>query len=395
MKIKRIVIHIIAFTITLYLISGCSMPGRRKDVPKIEMVVSNTLSIKRTDEFVVLKVPELKSMVPDFSKDAFIVIQSGSNQEIPHQLDDIDNDGEDDEIAMIMDMEPGEQKAIEIRYASDGRPVKLGYKKRTRATIQPEYEGLILESELIAYRLYLDQRDAISVFGKKDLGLSFEKSTSNEDYDEIKPWGDNILDGGNSLGCGGFGLWYENKLIRPSDGTRVYTRIAADGPIRSVAQVFYRNLPVGGQKINATATYTIYAGQKWMRAQIKGEGLNIPIKMATGLSKTAIPLIKDEKEGFFYTWRDLGMALIYPKESFDSFHEDNQSGSYLAVLNPDINKEFVYWSLATWNQGEIGIKDEKQFADMVESLALRLKNPMTVTIKPVKPRQDEKKQDNK
>jgi hypothetical protein len=392
---RRSPIYIIVLAVIISTILwGCSSPGKRKEVPKIEMVVDNPLQLKRTDEFVVLKVADLKSVAPDFSQDTFIVLQSGSNQEIPHQLDDMNNDGEGDEIAMVMDMEPGEKKNIEIRYAPAGtpgtRPVTLGYKKRTRATIDPEYEGLLWESELIKYSLYIDERNSISVFCKEFPGLSF--ATVENSTDILIPGGTKILDGDYSVGCGGFGIWYENKLIKPmnTNNLRVYPRIVADGPIRSAVQVIFESWRIGNQNLRVIATYSIFAGQQWTRVQVKTEGASIPVKIATGLTKSAAAkLTKDESNSLFYTWQtssdNLGMGLIYSKDSFESFREDN--GSYLVVLNPNAEKEAIYWSLASWNRGDTGIKDEKQFADLSASIAQRLKTPLTVTIMPVKPRQ--------
>lgn len=401
------------------LTSGCTLLGsRRREVPTIEMMVDNPLPVKRTDEFVVLRVADLKGIAPDFSPNAFVVLQADSSQEIPYQVDDIDNDGEGDEIAMAMDMEPGERKKIIMRYAPGGRPVTLGYEKRTRAAIHPEYEGIGWESELVAYRIYPDHRNSINVFGKRELGLSLDKfaaSVTGEGYNQFEPWGVNVLDAGKSLGCGGFGIWYGNKLVKPlniigksfpePDGRIArYTRIAADGPIRSVVQVIFDNWRVGDHTLKVTATYSIFAGQRWTRSDVKIEGLDDPVKIAIGLTKSEnAALTRSDKDGFFHTWGDqsrldppdeLGMAVIYPTENFDSFHEgaehaaslldDESSGSHIAVLNPGADNEIVYWFLAAWSRGEIGVKKDSQFAELVSSVARRLRHPLTVTLMPSK-----------
>jgi hypothetical protein len=398
----------LAFTLVLAIfIYGCTFPGKRREVPQIQMLVNNPLPVERTDEFVVLPVADLKDMAPDFSPEAFVVMDTASNQEIPYQLDDIDNDGEGDEIAMVLNMGPGEQKGIVIRYAPEGpesRSVKLGYKKRTRAAIHPEYEGIGWESELIAYRVYPDYRNSISVFGKQEPGLSLDKfaaSTKSRGYDYLETWGVNVLDGGKSVGCGGFGLWYENRLLKPlnisgdsspkpDDMIARYTRVVADGPIRSVAQVIFDKWRVGDKTLRVTATYSIFAGQRWTRNQIRIEGADSPTKVAAGLMKSeAANLTRDEKNGFFYTWGsqshrdtpdDLGIALIYPTENLDSFHEDDITDSYLAALNPGADNEIVYWSLAAWSSGELGVRKDTEFADLVLSVAQKVKHPLTVTI---------------
>jgi hypothetical protein len=416
---RKVLIRLLTLALVLStLMSGCTLLGRRREVPKIEMVVDNPLPVRRIDEFIELKVADLKEIAPGFSPNAFIVLQTDSNQEIPYQLDDMDNDGEGDEIAMVMDMEPGERKNIVIRYAPGGRSVNLGYERRTRAAMHPEYQGIGWESELIAYRVYPDYRNSVSVFGKQEPGLSLDKfaaSVTDRGYNHQEPWGVNVLDGGKSPGCGGFGLWYEGKLVKPlnmvglspkgkpDDRVARYMRVVADGPVRSVVQVIFDNWRVGDQTLRVTATYSIFAGQQWTRNQIKIEGAEDPMKIGVGLMKSdAATFIRDEKGGFFYTWGaqshldppdDLGMAVIYPTESFDSFHEtvdhaaslfDDESGVYLAVLNPGADNEILYWFIAAWNRGEIGVKNDAQFAELVSSTAQRIRHPLTVTIMPVK-----------
>jgi hypothetical protein len=417
MNYRKALTSLLAFTLVLStFISGCTFPGKRREVPQIQMLVSNPLPVERTDEFVVLPVADLKEMAPDFSPEAFVVMEAAAKQEIPYQLDDMDNDGEGDEIAMVLNMGPGEQKSIVIRYAPEGpesRSVTLGYSKRTRAAMHPEYEGIGWESELIAYRVYPDYRNSISVFGKQEPGLSLDKfaaSTRGRGYNYLETWGVNVLDGGKSVGCGGFGLWYENRLLKPlnmirdsspkpDDMIARYTRVVADGPIRSVAQVIFDKWRVGDKTLKVTATYSIFAGQRWTRNQIRIEGADSPTKVSAGLMKSeSATLARDEENGFFYTWGpqshrdtpdDLGIALIYPTENLDSFHEDDISDAYLAVLNPGADNEIVYWSLAAWSSGELGIRKGPEFAKLVLSVAQKVKHPLTVTIMQTK-RQPEK-----
>jgi hypothetical protein len=373
------------------IISGCSMPGggKRASIPQIEMVVENTLPTKRTNEFVVLKISDIKEIAKDFSQNTFMVLQADSNQEIPCQLDDTNNDGIGDEIAMVMDIEPKEKKRITIRYSPESpenRAVTLGHKKRTRSAIHPEYEGISWESELIGYRLYPDQRNSISILGKQKMGLSLDKFASNPATSSTKL----VLDGENNIGCGGFGLWDDGKLIKPNPDTPRYTRIVADGPVRSIAQVIYDKWIFGDNSLRVTATYSIFAGQVWSTGNIKIKGSNMPVKIATGLAKSKqISLTKNEKNGLFYSYGkqsrlndDLGMALIYPTESVDSFNEDDNS--YLAVLNPGSDNEISYWFLSSYGNGETGVKNSAEFSELIKSTVDNLKNPITVTIMPIK-----------
>ncbi|MGB9595746.1 MAG: DUF4861 family protein [Candidatus Poribacteria bacterium] len=384
LTISILMLIIVAF------ISGCSFPGgKRRSIPQIEMTVENPLQVKRTDEFIVLRVSDIKEMAEDFSQNTFIVLSGDTNQEIPHQLDDTDNDGIGDEIAMVMDIEPKEKKRIIIRYSPDSpenRAVTLGHKKRTHSAIHPEYEGIGWETELIGYRLYPDQRNSISVLGKQKMGLSLDKFASNPSTSSSRL----VLDGGDGVGCGGFGIWDNGKLIKPEPNTPRYTRIVADGPVRSIAQVIYDKWNLGDKSIRVTATYSIFAGQLWSMGKINIKGSSTPIKIATGIAKSQkATIVKNEKKGLFYSYGqqsrfndNLGLALIYPTESFDSFYED--SHSYFAVLNPGSDNELSYWFLSSYGDSENGVKNSAEFFELVLSTSDKLRNPITVTIMPVK-----------
>ena len=174
------------------------------------------------------------------------------------------------------------------------------------------------------------------------------------------------------------------------------SRIAASGPVRSVVQIISDKWRIADQTLRVSATYSIFAGQQWTRSEIRIEGADNPVKIATGLVKSdAAQLTRKDKDGYFYTWGaqsrlnppdELGMALIYPTESFDSFRGDDSSGSHLAVLNPGADNEIYYWFMAAWNRGEIGVKKDSQFASLVSQTAERLRHPLTVTIMPSKAR---------
>ena len=69
------------------------------------------------------------------------------------------------------------------------------------------YEGPGWENQQVAYRIYLDWRNAIDIFGKKVSNMVLKDvGTDNYDsYHEDAPWGQDILKVGNALGIGSYG----------------------------------------------------------------------------------------------------------------------------------------------------------------------------------------------
>ncbi len=155
---------------------GCTPPGsRNRKIPQINLTVQNTLPIQRRDVPVVVTLNELRKIAPDFSFDAYLVVSGQPPEEIPSQADDLNYDGQKDELVFLANLEPQETKVFTIRYTPyNPVTVMLGFHTRTRAGIFPELGGIAaLESELAAYRLL--HNGAIQPYGKKtDFLLSVE-----------------------------------------------------------------------------------------------------------------------------------------------------------------------------------------------------------------------------
>ena len=155
---------------------GCAPPGsRNRKIPQIKLTVQNTLPIQRRDVPVIISLNELREIAPDFSFDAYLVVSGQPPAEIPSQADDLNYDGQPDELVFLADLEPQETKVFTVRYTPDNpMALMLGFHKRTRAGIFPELGGIAaLESELAAFRLL--QNGAIQPYGKEtELLLSVE-----------------------------------------------------------------------------------------------------------------------------------------------------------------------------------------------------------------------------
>ena len=155
----------------------------------ISIVVENTWTSDKVDEPVVLRLADLK---PGFEVRS-ATVYGDKNEEIPSQLDDLDRDTEADELAFVVNIpartkqtlqvvlsdQPSEkkyparvyaqmrlndksQKNPHIRYITfEGSvPVKQSYSAMY-------HHGPAFESELVAFRAYMDNRQSIDLYGKK------------------------------------------------------------------------------------------------------------------------------------------------------------------------------------------------------------------------------------
>ena len=142
---------------TLLMLNACTMPGGDQKISKIRLSIQNTLPIQRKKVPIVLTGAQLRKVNPDFTFKAYSVVTGKAPREvmIPAQADDLDYDGERDQLCFLLDLEPEETKEISILYDPNVKAtLTLDINKQTRAAIFPELDVVAaIESNLIAYLL--------------------------------------------------------------------------------------------------------------------------------------------------------------------------------------------------------------------------------------------------
>ena len=155
------------------MLSACTMPGGNQKINKIRLSIQNTLPIPRKNVPIVLTRAQLRNVNPDFSFKAYSVVTGKAPQEvmIPAQADDLDYDGEGDQLCFLLNLEEGETKEVSILYDPTVKAkLTLDINKQTRAAIFPELNAIAaMESNLIAY--LLKSNGAFIAYGKKRVEL--------------------------------------------------------------------------------------------------------------------------------------------------------------------------------------------------------------------------------
>ena len=155
--------------ILLLMLSACTMPGGNQKISKIRLSIQNTLPIPRKKVPIVLTGVQLRKVNPDFTFKAYSVVTGKAPREvmIPAQADDLDYDGERDQLCFLLDLESEETKEISILYDPNVKAtLTLDINKQTRAAIFPELNAVAaMESNLIAY--LLKPNGALIAYGKR------------------------------------------------------------------------------------------------------------------------------------------------------------------------------------------------------------------------------------
>src|SRR5258708_33568760 len=153
----------------------------------IKLTVTNPTDELRLHENIVINIADLKRIAPDFKAGDVIVTTSDAatieedartlqTTELPSQADDLDGDNKYDELAFQIELNPKQTRIVTVAYgdAATMQRLRSVYPKRTAAKFTMKFDGLGWESEMNAWRIYFDKRNAIDLFGKRRPGLYLE-----------------------------------------------------------------------------------------------------------------------------------------------------------------------------------------------------------------------------
>ncbi|MDF3012733.1 MAG: DNA-directed polymerase subunit alpha [Cellvibrio sp.] len=341
-----------------------------------------------------------------------------NNSAQPSQIVDSDGDGTVDGLLLATDFAPAEIKSFTI--SSDPAIAKPTLKKQTQAEISikeggewkgkeyvggtfknvqsvtppPQYtdhsywiryEGPGIESDKVAYRVYLDWRNGFDIFGKKtkDVVLQNVGLDGYDSYHVNSDWGVDVLKVGKSLGMGGFGFWNGKSVDLVSLVDTRDAVITNNGDIYSGFKINYNGWQINNQKVDLAAHFSMQAGSRLVNVQLKASQ-QLP-NLAIGLVKhPGTTLFEGNQNVSGYAWTyvaswgkqslsgendHLGMAVIFRRD--DRAEQTTDDTSYVSVMK-DKGGELEYYFLAAWEHELDGIKTEADFKAYLDREVERL-----------------------
>lgn len=265
------------------LLCACTLTAQTQpSVKTISVEVNNSWSKNKTDAPVVLKINDLQ---PGFRVRSAVVLDG--NEEIPSQLDDLDGDLKADELAFVIDVPAKSKKTLKVTLSSlqtdKTYPARVfaemlirDAKKQKHAPIQSvtapgstnfysmlHGHGPMFESELVAYRVYFNQKQTVDPYGKFKKGLEIKESGFYPNDEQLaRGFGDDVLMVGNSCGVGALKGWDGEKATHIEPIAFRTESILAYGPIRTIADVAVKGWDYQGKELNMTNRYILYAGHR-------------------------------------------------------------------------------------------------------------------------------------
>jgi len=214
------------------------------------------------------------------------------------------------------------------------------------------FEGPGWESGLVAYRLYLDERNVPDIYGKKLPGPILPRiGQGKDDYHSMADWGMDILQVDQTLGAGGIGVW--RGKVTQLGRSRISASVV-NAPGRSSVRVTSLGFAGKDGPANLTATYSIEPGSRITDVEATVDGA-VP-EMIAGIIRhkgTRVVMGSAGKWSYIGTWGEqslakdgLGMMLFYRTDTVGGV-EVGETDISLHFCNP---KAFRYAFAAAWVQ---------------------------------------------
>jgi len=254
--------------------------------------------------------------------------------------------------------------------------------KHTDHSFDIQFEGPGWESDKIGYRIYLDWRNAIDIFGKKTDKMVLQNVGLDgfDSYHEMQDWGVDILKVGDALGIGTLAFWNGEKAVRVEKTDGLFCSVESGGKSSKVT-VNYSGWEINNTKTDVKTTLEIEAGSYLTKYSVELSE-ELP-NLATGiiqLPNTENSVFWDIKPGWscFVTFGKqtlqndlLGMCIFYKTEEMITQTVDKIS--HVVVLKPK-NKKLTYYFGAAWEQDASGVKSMNDFKDLLKEQAKFVKD---------------------
>lgn len=334
------------------------------------------------------------------------------------QLDDLDGDLIYDELAFVADIPAYSTATFQISFSSVS-PQK-SYPPRTAAFMKVwdrkyrypyinsiEYQGrneplatydaiyghgAQWESELVGFRVYMDHRQSIDIYGKPTPQLVLDKTNFYSTREDIaNGLGCDILFAGPSVGAGSFRGFIDGQPTYVDSVEARGQRVIASGPVRAIVEVWDKNWWYNNKTLQMRQRYTIYAGHRDVQVDIQLAGPSIDDELfCTGVQKLEMDNegLMELTTGLVGSWgknipdkaaEDLveGVGLGVSVDAPFLLAKKEDAFNYLTVLHP-VNGHITYHLAICALMEQGGFRDAKSWFRWLQQWQAELNQPCTV-----------------
>lgn len=350
-------------------------------------------------------------------------------KEIPCQLDDLDDDGEFDELAFVTDMAKKEKQTFTVTLSEQGEPRKyenrtygyLGIRDRseknqkhqriTSVTFPKDTNpynyifphGAVMENDMVGFRVYADHRQSLDYYGHRNYKMDIAETafyTTQEQRD--KGYGEDVLYTGSTYGCGALHGWDGKKSVMFENVRNRTQTVVCEGPVRTILDITNRAWqPYEGCKpVDIRTRYILYYGHRDVEVQVDFSRDVADIPLSTGIVDIVEGSTEfSDKAGLRGDWGracagnnpkvydtiTVGLGIFVPKQNYkaDSHFTDGKerlpNQAYVQVVGTK-DDDMHYWFTCTCDIETFGFKDKEAWFKYLKEWKKELEAPAAIKI---------------
>lgn len=399
--------------ICLALLAGGLSASAQGQEKEIEVIVENPWNAEKIDEPVVI---DLSSLGAGFTVKSATVFD-GTN-EIPSQLDDMNGDTRADELAFVINLPASGKKTLNVILSSlksdKTYPARVYAEMLFRTSKKNKYakgyaiyadgasdtynvqhhHGAAFESELVAYRIYFNEKQTTDLYGKFHKGLELEESQFYPTGEQLKRgFGDDVIKVNSSCGAGTLRGWdgTQSTLIKPVAVRG--QRILASGPVRTIVDAEVKGWQYQNKELNMINRYTLYAGHRDVQVDVLFDAPLDKEVFCTGVQNiTGHADMFSDHNGLVASWgtdwpvndtvkykkETVGLATYIPKKYV--VKETSDKENFLYTISAPGKSSFRYYTSFTSCKETFGYPDKEKWFAYVQEWKKALEQPVKITV---------------
>ena len=341
--------------------------------------------------------------------------------EIPSQQDDLNRDRKMDELAFVTSLPAHGRKTFQVTLSSEKStktyPARVyaemfiadprkGKHQSVQAITVPgtsniysmvRPHGPVLESELVGYRLYFNEKQTPDIYGKFNKGLEIKESQFYPTDEQLaRGFGDDVLRVFDSCGPGAFKGWDGKKATHITPVATRTERIISYGPVRVIAEIEVTGWKYQNAELDMMTRYTLYAGHRDLRIEaffdepIKNEVFCTGVQDIVGTAESY-----SDHKGLVGSWgtdwpvndtvkyakETVGLGTCIPQRYVKS--EEKDKDNYLYTITSPGSKYLQYHTTFTSMKETFGYKTPEAWFAYLREWKEELAHPVTVKIKDI------------
>ena len=350
-----------------------------------------------------------------------------NGKEIPCQLDDLDDDGEYEELAFLTNMDKKEEQTFVVKLSEQGEPRQyeaqtygyIGIRDRseknqkhqriTSVTFPKETNpynyifphGAVMENDMVGFRVYADHRQSLDYYGHRNYKMDIAETafyTTQEQRD--KGYGEDVLYTGSTYGCGALHGWDGKKSVMFENVRNRTQTVVTEGPVRTILDITNKAWqPYEGCKpVDIRTRYILYYGHRDVEVQVKFSRPVADIPLSTGIVDIVEGSTEfSDKAGLRGDWGracagnnpkvydtiTVGLGIYVPKQYYkaDSHFTDGKehlpNQAYVQVVGTDTDN-MHYWFTCTCDIETFGFKDKDAWFKYLKEWKKEMEKPVCI-----------------